>query len=281
MCVIYHPPPSKSNPVSNTTFLDEFEEYLESVVLCDEMLCIAGDFNIHMNKSQDCDQIRLSSILNSCGLINHVHVPTHKSGNTLDLIITRDNNELAVSTPTAGYLISDHCFVHTRFGFPRPNLTVKSVRYRNIRAIDLISFKEDLKDMVDTLLPIDNIEVLASQYNSKLADCLDKHAPICEKTVTSRPKVKWYNDSLKVQKRLRRKMERTWRRSDLPSDEILYKQAKNTYDFILNEAHRDHYESAIIDASDNQRKLFLIIQELASVRKDSKQGDLEVNGHRC
>ncbi len=269
VCIVYHPPPSQSNPVSNGEFLDDFEEYLESVILCDEMLIVAGDFNIHMNKPKDCDQVRLTSILNSCGLMNHVHIPTHKHGNTLDLIITRDNNELALSNPTSGYLISDHCFIHTKLDFPRPNLTVKSINFRNIKAIDLGSFKADLQETVDTLLPLNDIEVLASEYNCRLRDCLDKHAPICEKTVIARPKVPWYNDSLKQQKRQRRKAERKWRKTRVPTDLDLFNQTKNTYSFMLKLAHRNYYESAISEASGNQRKLFSIIQELAFVKKDS------------
>ncbi len=131
LCILYHPPYSQSNPISNGTFLDEFDEYLDCTVLCDELLCIMGDFNIHMNKPQDVDQIRLSSMLKSYGLVNHVDIPTHRLGNTLDLIITRDNDELSFSKPSAGYMLSDHFFVTTKLGFPKPDLTVKSVTYRN------------------------------------------------------------------------------------------------------------------------------------------------------
>ncbi len=153
LCIIYHPPYSQSNPVPNSVFLDEFEDYLESVVLSDEMLCIAGDFNIHMNKADDPDQQRLSDILRSFGLINHITFPTHKEGNTLDLVITRDNGEFNISFSRPGYFISDHCFVHTGISIPRPNLTVKSISFRKIKTIDLDAFKTDLslicEDLVD------------------------------------------------------------------------------------------------------------------------------------
>ncbi len=112
VCIIYHPPYSQSNPIPNSVFLDEFKDYLESIVLSDELLCIAGDFNIHMNKATDPDQLRLTDILESCGLVNHIHFPTHKDGNTLDLIITRDNGELGISNSSSGYYISDHCFCY-------------------------------------------------------------------------------------------------------------------------------------------------------------------------
>ena len=111
--------------------------------------------------------------------------------------------------------------------------------------------------------------MLASEYNSKLTQCLDKHAPELTKTQTVRPKVPWYTNSLKELKKVRRKAERTWRGSDLDSDYNEYKRVKNKYSNMLTSAHRDHYEREILDATGNQRKLFSIIRELASVNKAS------------
>ena len=270
---MYHPPPSQSNPISNAAFLEEFDNYLESVVLSDELLCIAGDFNIHMNKSEDPYQIRLSELLVSYGLVNHVHVPTHKHGNTLDLLITRDNDELNFSEPTTGYMISDHYFVHSNLGFPRPNLTFKSITFRKIKDIDITAFRRDLSVICDELLQINDINVLATQYNKLLGKCLDKHASPQEKTMISRPKTSWYTDSLKEMKRERRRLERKYRQTNSDINFNNFKHAKNTYVSALNQAHCDHYESEIIGAKGNQRKLFSIIQELAAVNKDNPLPD--------
>ncbi len=275
LCIIYHPPYSHSNPVSTGTFLEEFDVYLDSIVMSDEPLCIVGDFNIHMNKPNDNYQIRMSELLNSYGLVNHVHVPTHRLGNTLDLILTRNNDELLFTEPTAGYMISDHCFVHTKLAFPRPDLTVKSSTFRNLKEIDLLSFRADLAEIVSELLPINGIEVLASLYNQRLGDCLDKHAPLITRESVVRPKVPWYNDSLKQLKRKRRKHERIYRKHNQASDENVFKQTRNIYASKLTQAHCDHYHSAITEASGNQRKLFGIIQELASVKQDTPLPDHE------
>ncbi len=202
-------------------------------------------------------------------------IPTHKLGNMLDLIITRDNEELVLSSPTAGFMISDHCFVHTKLGFPRPNWTTKSVTSRNIKGMDLGLFKSDLESTVSELLSITDIQDLAVQYNVRLSDCLERHAPMSTKSITARPKVPWFNDTLKQLKRERRKVEKTWRRTDLETDEAIFKRTKNKYACMLNNAHRNHYESEIREASGNQRKLFAIIQELASVKRDSPLPDHE------
>ena len=47
-------------------------------------------------------------LLESMGLQQHVDVPTHKSGHTLDLIITRRADSLLSTDPMADYLFSGH-----------------------------------------------------------------------------------------------------------------------------------------------------------------------------
>ncbi len=128
------------------------------------------------------------------------------------------------------------------------------------------AFKSDLADICEDLLSIDDIEVLAHEYNKKLNECLDKHAPVLSNTFVARPKVKWYSDKLKGLKRGRRKLEKTWRKTKLSSDLDLFKHARNHYVSELNQAHVEYFQSEIADASGNQRKLFSIIQQLASVR---------------
>lgn len=50
---------------------------------------MAGDFNIHVNVQSDNDAVRFLDLLSSIGLQQYVDFPTHISGNTLDLLITR------------------------------------------------------------------------------------------------------------------------------------------------------------------------------------------------
>ena len=54
---------------------------------------------------------------------------------------------------------------------------------------------------------------LVRRYNTTLSKVIDCHAPLKTKTVKVRPAVPWYNDDIKAAKRLRRKAERTWRRT--------------------------------------------------------------------
>ena len=55
--------------MTTSVFFHEFSVYLESLVMCNELLLICGDFNIHMDVPSDADTIRLKDLLNSMGLV--------------------------------------------------------------------------------------------------------------------------------------------------------------------------------------------------------------------
>jgi endonuclease/exonuclease/phosphatase family metal-dependent hydrolase len=108
LVIVYRTPYSAAHPVITGVFLEEFSEFLESVVFCANHLLITGDFNIHMDMADDADAIKLCELLESVGLQQHVTVPTHISKHTLDLIITRQSDPLGISVPWTDYLFSDH-----------------------------------------------------------------------------------------------------------------------------------------------------------------------------
>ena len=97
--VIYRPPYSEKHRVTTATFFEEFQTYLSHAVQTPHSLLIAGDFNIHMDIDTDADAIRMCDVLSMYNLTQHVTVPTHISGHTLDLIITRYNRNFCLVTP--------------------------------------------------------------------------------------------------------------------------------------------------------------------------------------
>ena len=50
--------------------------------------------SIHINKPEKSEVSNVITLISSFGLNNHVHFPTYISGNTLDLIITRFDEDL-------------------------------------------------------------------------------------------------------------------------------------------------------------------------------------------
>jgi hypothetical protein len=123
--VVYRPPYSEAHPVSTGAFLDEFAVFLESVVMCTEVLIIAGDFNLHVYDLDDADARIFADLLESFGLVQHVNFTTHTSGHCLDLIITRSSNDIIVMSPRPSLLLSDHCFIQCTFAIPSVTVDMK------------------------------------------------------------------------------------------------------------------------------------------------------------
>ena len=64
-----------------------------------EPLLLSGGFNFHIDVASDVDAQVFSDLLTSMGLKQHVTVPTHISGHTLDLLITREYDPVIRSAP--------------------------------------------------------------------------------------------------------------------------------------------------------------------------------------
>ena len=84
--IVYRPPYSPQHPVTVSTFLTEFSDYLERTVLCNEPLQIFGD-------------LKFLDLLDYMGLKNHIFFRTHESGHALDLFITRLSDRLGINNP--------------------------------------------------------------------------------------------------------------------------------------------------------------------------------------
>ena len=66
---------------------------VKGVVSQQQQLLIVGDFNIHVDSSNN-ESHSFLDILNANGLIQHVKLYTHQKGHLLDLVITREQSDL-------------------------------------------------------------------------------------------------------------------------------------------------------------------------------------------
>ncbi len=53
-----------------------------------------------------------------------------------------------------------------------------------------------------------NLPKLVEQYTNILQDIFEKHAPVQKHTITIHPQSPWYNESIRNDKQLRRKLEK-------------------------------------------------------------------------
>ena len=197
--------------------------------------------NIHAHVPDDADAIQFLDILDCMGLTQHVITPTHRSGHASDLLITRDLDGLVQTSPISDSFLSDHCTVLSKLTLRMPDTKVKEVCYRETKAIDIESFKDDLRKSRLCQDPPDALTDLVFCYGSTMTSLFDKHATLQKKTITVRPRVSWFNNEIKEAKRLRRRNERIWRRTGLESDRVKFTKARNHTNHVMEQARRDYY----------------------------------------
>ena len=263
--VVYRAPYSEVHKVSSSTFFTEFSDY--AVVLCNERLLITGDFNFHVDIPTDGDGIKFLDILQSFCLEQHVVGPTHVDGHTLDLIITRQSDNIIDNIPKIDCFLSDHAAILCSLRSDKPSLSAKNVSYRLLKSIDMTAFDQDLAYSKLCQSPPDDINELVECYNSTLKSVLDKHAPLKTKVIVELPHVPWFNEEIKDAKRKRRKAERKWRSSRQAVDLASFKYRRNVVTRLMNKARREFYSNFIDAHNGDQKKLFNITMKLLNQSK--------------
>ena len=208
-----------------------------------EPLLITGDFNIHVNVPGDPDAARFLALLTSMGLEQRVDKPTHISGHSLDLIITRCSDSLLSAKPIADYLFSDHITVLCGLELGKPPPKVKQVSNRKIKEIDREKLQAYLSSSELYQNTPDTLDELVNSYNTTFAQALDRHVSLRTKVICSRPLVPWFNEEIKAARREKRKAERKWRRTGSREDMLAYKAKKNNANALMNEARRKFYHT--------------------------------------
>ena len=169
LSIIYRPPYSSAHPVCTGTFITEFSNYLESFVLCMEPVVICGDFNIHIDDESDPYSTALTDLLQSMALKQHVCIPTQHHGHTLDLIITRDSDNLITDPPVTDTFLSDHATVLCNLSIFKGKPITRDVTFRKLKSIDLEVFTDDLRASELLLDPPTLLTDLVRSYNTTLS----------------------------------------------------------------------------------------------------------------
>ena len=189
----------------NSNFIDQFTDLLTEELPKHQDLIIMGDINIHMNDKEDHDAQTLLNTLEAFNLKQHVNIPTHNQGHTLDLIITPATYQGSL---VVGPYISDHRFItlETLHIKPKPKLEKRTLqKFTNDTALQFINEFNNTPILESTTL-----DMATEQLNNEMLKTIEKTALASTKTITSRHKKPWYDEGLKNQRRIMKNRERKW-----------------------------------------------------------------------
>ena len=133
---VYRPP----NTVTSA-FIDQLSDLFDRLITLDCRLLVAGDFNGLDSRTAD--------VFALYGLRQHVSGPSHREGNTLELILTRDDDtsrgQLISDVAVQPICFSDHHLVTCRLAVPPPPSPVTmTFTYWSLRRMDKQAFCCDI-----------------------------------------------------------------------------------------------------------------------------------------
>ena len=67
-----------------------------------------GDFNYHDEDTSDSEACSFNNVIDSFRLTQHVADSTHRSGNTLDLMLSKSQDSFVLPTRSVDYGFPDH-----------------------------------------------------------------------------------------------------------------------------------------------------------------------------
>ena len=213
-----------------------------------------GDFNIHLDRSC-ADSEKFQSLLYSCDLVQHIDLTTHLHKHTLDLLISPSDFHGISKIKQNGFLL-DHEVISCDLSiYPSSIDKDKVVTFRSWHKIDREKLKNDLLHTNFVSTPASSATDLYDQYCHDLTSLIDKHAPAKTKTI-KRQTPSWITDEYRIQKRLRRQLERRWKKTNSVFDRSRLRRQINLCNQILSKNKKQFYTDLIQENSNDPKKLW-------------------------
>ena len=127
---------------------------------------ILGDFNIHINDTDNSDAIALIDSMEALGLVQHVSKYAHMAGNILDLIYAFQGDGLSVQYCSVGPFVSNHRIVLAAINLWKLTLTRQKIKMRKTKDIRPSDFESEFNN--GNIPETDNTDELYLVYNKEL-----------------------------------------------------------------------------------------------------------------
>ncbi len=249
LTIVYRPPPSRRNGLTKGQFMEEFEEFVSQLALCPGPMIIVGDFNIHCDQSNDPEAMAFNGLLQAYGLQQHIQEHTHRAGHTLDLVIARDTDTIIKASHVKPNLTEkfDHHTIFCTLSLDHRPTSLAPVMYRQWKGVAPAALAADIASGLCT--SASDAETLLTSLNATLLQAADKHAPLKQRRLRTRPAKPWYTAEIHAARLLRRRLETRWTKSGLEVDKQMYSDQCRSVVRLIDQAKAQFYRSKLSSAS--------------------------------
>jgi exonuclease III len=269
-------------PDSSTTFLDMFEETIESILSSNNELLVLGDINIDLRNPEHKDYNKLIALLTDNMLSQIINQYTRITSKTKTLIdhIYVSHNENILSSGTVNTGLSDHNLIYavrSFRGYNMSNSEHKNLKFRCLKHLDVNNLISDLSSAPwSTMEVFTDVNDAWDIFKRIFTDVLDNHAPQMTKRVKA-SSTPWINDDVinEIRKRdfLFMKFEST-------GDITFFDQFKRQRNYLVGFIRRvksDYYTTIIEENKLDPRNLWKSLKSILPHYKTAQLMKLKVN----
>ncbi|KAM9502200.1 uncharacterized protein ACWYII_000077 [Salvelinus alpinus] len=258
--IIYRPPGSLGE------FINELDALISSFPEDGSPLTVLGDFNLPTSTFDSFLSASFFPLLSSFDLTLSPSPPTHKAGNTLDLIFTRCcSSTILIATPlqvSDHYLVSFSLSLSSNTSHTAPTRMVS--RRPNLRSLSPATLSSSILSSLSSAQTFSNLspDSASSTLLSSLSASFDSLCPLSSRPARSSPPAPWLDDSLRAHRTGLRAAERKWRKTRLPADLASFHSLLSTFSSSVSAAKATFYHSKFQASASNPRKLFATFSSL-------------------
>ena len=117
---------------------------------------------------------------------------THKQGNSLDWIISKENSTTISRIQRGDYLL-DHCTITWVHKAEKQQMGKINHTSRNLKSINEQNFASDLAEKLSQQNTIDNLQTLYEGYIKTITSTLGQYTPEITRKITKRLPKSWYD----------------------------------------------------------------------------------------
>ncbi|KAM9552834.1 uncharacterized protein ACWYII_034860 [Salvelinus alpinus] len=253
-------------PGSLGEFINELDALISSFPEDGSPLTVLGDFNLPTSTFDSFLSASFFPLLSSFDLTLSPSPPTHKAGNTLDLIFTRCcSSTNLIATPlqvSDHYLVSFSLSLSSNTSHTAPTRMVS--RRPNLRSLSPATLSSSILSSLPSAQTFSNLspDSASSTLLSSLSASFDSLCPLSSRPARSSSPAPWLDDSLRAHRTGLRAAERKWRKTRLPADLASFHSLLSTFSSSVSAAKATFYHSKFQASASNSRKLFATFSSL-------------------
>ena len=247
-------------------FLTEFYDFIDSIFINFKNLLILGDFNLHVNERFTPSILKFYDVLSSFALSQLVEGPTHKLGNTLDLIVTNPGEVEIKNVRIDFENKSDHAYIFFNVPLDIKQHAKKTIEITDFKNVNIDQFKVDIlaraEGYMENVVGNATFSDALKDYNVLCDMCVREHVQTKTVNVRGFTRPKWIDSEFLKSRAERRRLYKRWIRTKNDSDRYNFKTARIKTQNLSIEKQSKYLATTIENCKNSHKELFNVSKNL-------------------